>query len=239
MTSPARAGSTLLAAKPTAVARKAFANVAFPSGGSRYCQRNARMARLASIVASDRASHIGRARPMSPATRQRSTLWRNNANRPAVRASTTIVRKCDRIGPLEAPSTITALRPLFRRDAICCCCQHGGRPCKMRFFPPRTVLPLAAPILETTLAARRPDRQGKVRDIYDFGDRLLIVATDRISAFDYVLGSGIPGKGKILTQISTFWFDRLAPIVTNHVISTDPAAFPLETRPATDVLRGR
>ena len=50
--------------------------------------------------------------------------------------------------------------------------------------------------------------QGKVRDIYDYGDRLLIVATDRISAFDYVLGSGIPDKGKVLTQISSFWFDR-------------------------------
>ena len=69
-------------------------------------------------------------------------------------------------------------------------------------------LPLAAPILQTTLAGRRPDRQGKVRDIYDFGDRLLIVATDRISAFDYVLGSGIPDKGKVLTQISAFWFER-------------------------------
>ena len=69
-------------------------------------------------------------------------------------------------------------------------------------------MPLAAPILQTTLAAPRPDRQGKVRDIYDFGDRLLIVATDRISAFDYVLGSGIPDKGKVLTQISAFWFER-------------------------------
>ena len=71
-------------------------------------------------------------------------------------------------------------------------------------------MPLAAPILQTTLADRRPDRQGKVRDIYDFGDRLLIVATDRISAFDYVLGSGIPDKGKVLTQISAFWFERTA-----------------------------
>ena len=66
----------------------------------------------------------------------------------------------------------------------------------------------APPILQTTLADRRPDRQGKVRDIYDFGNRLLIAATDRISAFDYVLASGIPDKGKVLTQISTFWFER-------------------------------
>jgi phosphoribosylaminoimidazole-succinocarboxamide synthase len=60
-------------------------------------------------------------------------------------------------------------------------------------------LPLATPVIETTLDRRSPDRQGKVRDIYDFGDRLLIVATDRISAFDYILGSGIPDKGKVLT----------------------------------------
>ena len=79
------------------------------------------------------------------------------------------------------------------------------------------MLPLAPPILQTTLADRRPDRQGKVRDIYDFGDRLLIVASDRISAFDYVLGSGIPDKGKVLTQISAFWFDRLRSIVANHL----------------------
>ena len=81
-------------------------------------------------------------------------------------------------------------------------------------------MPLAVPILQTTLADRRPDRQGKVRDIYEFGDRLLIVATDRISAFDYVLGSGIPDKGKVLTQISTFWFERMQPIVANHLLST-------------------
>ena len=71
-------------------------------------------------------------------------------------------------------------------------------------------LSLPAPILQTTLDGRRPDRQGKVRDLYDFGDRLLLVATDRISAFDYVLGSGIPDKGKVLSQISAFWFARTA-----------------------------
>src|SRR5439155_420684 len=77
------------------------------------------------------------------------------------------------------------------------------------------------------------------RDIYDFGDRLLIVATDRISAFDYVLGSGIPDKGKVLTQISVFWFDRTKSIVRNHLLSTDPAAFPPEARARADALRGR
>jgi len=99
-------------------------------------------------------------------------------------------------------------------------------------------LPLATPILDTTLAAHRPDRRGKVRDIYDFGDRLLIVATDRISAFDYVLGSGIPDKGKVLTQISVFWFHRTESIVGNHLLSIDPAAFPAEARAAAE-LRGR
>ena len=100
-------------------------------------------------------------------------------------------------------------------------------------------MPLASPILQTTLAERRPNRQGKVRDIYEFGDRLLIVASDRISAFDYVLGSGIPDKGKILSQISAFWFERTASIVANHLLSTDPASFPGEARRAADVLSGR
>jgi phosphoribosylaminoimidazole-succinocarboxamide synthase len=101
------------------------------------------------------------------------------------------------------------------------------------------LLSLASPILQTTLSERRPDRQGKVRDIYDFGDRLLIVATDRISAFDYVLGSGIPDKGKVLTQISTFWFERTRSIVANHVLSTDPATYPSSAAAAADMLRGR
>jgi phosphoribosylaminoimidazole-succinocarboxamide synthase len=84
----------------------------------------------------------------------------------------------------------------------------------------------ASPILQTTLGSRLPDRQGKVRDLYQFGDRLLLVATDRISAFDYVLGSGIPDKGRVLTQISAFWFDRTQDIVANHLLSTDAATFP-------------
>jgi phosphoribosylaminoimidazole-succinocarboxamide synthase len=100
-------------------------------------------------------------------------------------------------------------------------------------------VPLAAPVLETTLDRHPPDRQGKVRDIYDFGDRLLIVASDRISAFDYVLGSGIPDKGKVLTQISRFWFDRLRGVVANHIISTDPATFPEAARTEAAMLRGR
>ena len=97
----------------------------------------------------------------------------------------------------------------------------------------------ASPVLQTTLADRRPNRQGKVRDIYEFGDRLLIVASDRISAFDYVLGSGIPDKGKVLTQLSAFWFERMGDLVTHHVIATDVAAFPSALQPHADTLRGR
>src|SRR5438128_6094715 len=106
-------------------------------------------------------------------------------------------------------------------------------------FRQRTLLSLAPPILQTMLADRRPNRQGKVRDIFDFGDRLLIVASDRISAFDYVLGSGIPDKGQVLTQISAFWFNRTRSIVRNHLLSTDPADFPADARGAADLLRGR
>jgi phosphoribosylaminoimidazole-succinocarboxamide synthase len=101
------------------------------------------------------------------------------------------------------------------------------------------VLSLASPILQTTIADRRPDRQGKVRDIYDFGNRLVIVASDRISAFDYVLGSGIPDKGKVLTQISAFWFNRTQSIVSNHLLSVDPASYPPPAQASGDLLRGR
>ncbi len=100
-------------------------------------------------------------------------------------------------------------------------------------------MPLPAPILQTAIGGRAPDRQGKVRDIYDFGDELLIVATDRISAFDYVLGSGIPDKGKVLTQISAFWFERTRHLVPNHVISMSVDDYPLPARTAGAVLSGR
>jgi len=121
---------------------------------------------------------------------------------------------------------------LLRRAA-----RVGNMP--LLFSDPRLLLPLAAPILDTTLHDRNPDRKGKVRDLYDFGDRLLIVATDRISAFDYVLGSGIPDKGKVLTQISAFWFERTRPIVDNHVISTVPESYPGIARSDAEWLRGR
>jgi phosphoribosylaminoimidazole-succinocarboxamide synthase len=97
----------------------------------------------------------------------------------------------------------------------------------------------AEPVLETTLARRRPDRQGKVRDLYDIGDKLLIVATDRLSAFDYVLASGIPDKGKVLTQLSAFWFEHTRAIVPNHLISVDPATYPASIRDDAARFEGR
>ena len=133
-----------------------------------------------------------------------------------------------------ALSTITLLAASRARlAATCCCCQRRASACKMPDFPSE----------EHAVAARRshprrprspsapPDRQGKVRDIYDFGDRLLIVATDRISAFDYVLGSGIPDKGKVLTQISAFWFERTRAIVAEPPASRPiPPTIPAEAR---------
>ena len=85
----------------------------------------------------------------------------------------------------------------------------------------------------------RPDSQGKVRDIYDLGDKLLMVATDRISAFDYILPDEIPYKGKVLTQLSIFWFDLLSDVVDNHIISTDVADLPEAFKPYADYLDGR
>ncbi len=81
--------------------------------------------------------------------------------------------------------------------------------------------------------------RGKVRDIYDLGDRLLIVATDRISAFDVVMPNPIPDKGKILTQLSAFWFDFTKEVVPNHILSTHIHQFPEACLPYQDILRGR
>jgi phosphoribosylaminoimidazole-succinocarboxamide synthase len=81
--------------------------------------------------------------------------------------------------------------------------------------------------------------RGKVRDIYDLGDRLLIVATDRISAFDVVMPNPIPDKGRILTQLSKFWFDLTNDIVTNHILSTEVGGYPRECQPYQEVLRDR
>ena len=100
-------------------------------------------------------------------------------------------------------------------------------------------MPLAAPLIETRLNDLVPQKQGKVRDIFDCGDTLVMVATDRISAFDYVLGSGIPDKGRVLTQLSSFWFERTGGIVQNHLLSTDVRSYPEPLRRYGEVLHGR
>ena len=97
----------------------------------------------------------------------------------------------------------------------------------------------AAAITETRLEGLTLLHRGKVRDVYEAGEHLLIVATDRVSAYDCVLTPGIPDKGRILTSMSTFWFDALKGVVPNHVITTDVAAMPPAVRRHADVLRGR
>ena len=98
---------------------------------------------------------------------------------------------------------------------------------------------LPSAITQTASNRFVPTQQGKVRDLYDVGDALLIVATDRLSAFDVVLPDGIPNKGKVLTQISNFWFQKLAPVVPHHVISVDVGDFPEPFRSAPEIFAGR
>ncbi len=93
------------------------------------------------------------------------------------------------------------------------------------------------PLLQSSLPF--PVRRGKVRDVYDLGESLLIVATDRISAYDVVMPNGIPDKGKILTAISLFWFDKFAAQFENHLISADVGDYPQNVRPFRDQLEGR
>lgn len=94
-------------------------------------------------------------------------------------------------------------------------------------------------ILETNLPGLKPPKRGKVRDIYDLGDTLLIVATDRISAFDVILPNGIPDKGRVLTQISKYWFSQTTGIVKNHLLSTEVSDFPAVCKPHASILEGR
>lgn len=82
-------------------------------------------------------------------------------------------------------------------------------------------------------------KKGKVRDIYDLGDNLLLVATDRISAYDVIMNQAVPEKGKMLTRISLFWFDLMAPIIPNHIVESDVAKFPPGCQPYADQLEGR
>lgn len=94
-------------------------------------------------------------------------------------------------------------------------------------------------LLSTDLGSTPLLGRGKVRDLYAVEDKLLMVATDRISAFDHVLATGIPGKGKVLTQISLFWFELLADVVPNQMISSDVSEYPASLQPYADQLEGR
>jgi len=94
-------------------------------------------------------------------------------------------------------------------------------------------------LLHTDFPTLPRPRRGKVRDIYDFGQTLLIVATDRISVFDVVLPTGIPGKGKILTQLSRLWFERTQGLVRNHLVAVDPQHYPEACQAYRDILAGR
>lgn len=100
--------------------------------------------------------------------------------------------------------------------------------------------PASSPALwQSDLPGLPAPRRGKVRDVYDLGSELLIVASDRLSAYDFVLQPGIPGKGKILNQLSNFWFERLAGVTPHHLLATDPADFPARLRPFRELLAGR
>jgi phosphoribosylaminoimidazole-succinocarboxamide synthase len=98
---------------------------------------------------------------------------------------------------------------------------------------------MRTPVGETDFPDLNLAKRGKVRDLYDLGDNLLMVATDRISAFDVIMPDPIPDKGIILTQISLFWFEIMKPIVANHVISADVSEYPAVCRPYAETLRGR
>jgi phosphoribosylaminoimidazole-succinocarboxamide synthase len=98
---------------------------------------------------------------------------------------------------------------------------------------------MSALVWQTRFEDLEPPKRGKVRDVYDLGELLLIVACDRISAYDHVLEPGIPGKGKVLNQLSNYWFERFASEVPNHLVAVDVADFPSKLRAHADVLRGR
>ena len=97
----------------------------------------------------------------------------------------------------------------------------------------------APPLLESKLPGIKLWKRGKVRDVYEVGDKLLLIATDRLSAFDVVLPSGIPGKGVLLTQMSLFWFELLKDVVPHHVVSADVSDYPDELKRFRDQLEGR
>ena len=113
-----------------------------------------------------------------------------------------------------------------------------------RLFPPlkrgsKGILCKNNIILKTDLQGLKLFKRGKVRDVYDFGENLLIVASDRISAFDVVLPNGIPNKGMVLTQVSNFWFNYTKDIIPNHCVSVNTNSFPMECEQYKNILDGR
>jgi len=94
-------------------------------------------------------------------------------------------------------------------------------------------------VIKTDFPGLKIFKRGKVRDVYDLGDTLLMVATDRISAFDVIIPDSIPDKGKILTQISLFWFDLMKPLLKNHIISNKTDDYPEDCKKYADILEGR
>ena len=94
-------------------------------------------------------------------------------------------------------------------------------------------------IMKTDFQGMTLTSTGKVRDIYALDSHLLIVATDRISAFDFIMPNPVPGKGEVLTRMSAFWFEKMADIIPNHVVSTNPDKYPAVCAPYRDLLRGR
>jgi phosphoribosylaminoimidazole-succinocarboxamide synthase len=94
-------------------------------------------------------------------------------------------------------------------------------------------------VLKTEMPDIGTPRRGKVRDIYDLGEHLLLVVTDRVSAFDVILPNGIPGKGKVLTEISVFWFKQMGDIIKNHIVATAVEDFPEKLHKYKDMLEGR
>ncbi len=98
---------------------------------------------------------------------------------------------------------------------------------------------MSAIILQTDFSALTRCGRGKVRDIYDLGKHLLIVTTDRISAFDVIMNEGIPRKGEVLTKMSAFWFEKMRHIVPNHMVAVDTDDFPAMLEPYREQLEGR
>ena len=94
-------------------------------------------------------------------------------------------------------------------------------------------------VLQTNFEGLKLFKRGKVRDIYDLGEYYLMISSDRLSAFDVIMNQGIPDKGKILTQISKFWFDQTSDIIDNHVVSMDVDEYPEECKPYKEILRNR